>query len=448
MERAIRGVAGRIVDMEAKERRMGVTRREFLTTSAVATAATTMAGAGCAPHAGEELPRRRRYRGQDPWERIRAEFHVDPAYVHMAGLLLASHPDPVRRAVERHRLRLDDNPALYVQGSRPELEEDTRRAAARYLGVQHRDVALTDSTTMGIGLVYAGIQVRPGQEMLTGTMDYYSTRRSLAYRAARGGPTVREYHFPSSHRNASAGEIVERIASQVRPETRVLAATWVHSSTGLKLPARAVADALARINAERAEEDRVLFCLDGVHGLGVENVELGELGCDVFMAGTHKWLFGPRGTGVLWGDPRVQGAVAATIPTFTRDGTWGGEMTPGGFKAFEHQWALARAFDWHREIGKEEIERRIHALAGQCREGLARMRHVTLHTPLDPTLASGIVCFDVDGMRPEAVVRRLRDRNVIASTTPYTPTYARLTPGLLNTPEEVETTLAMIHEMR
>jgi isopenicillin-N epimerase len=195
----------------------------------------------------------------------------------------------------------------------------------------------------------------------------------------------------------------------------VLATTWVHSSTGLKFPLRRLAHALQPINAGRDPADRVLLCADGVHGLGVENVTLPELGCDFFMAGAHKWLFGPRGTGVLWGSPRTQEAVAPTITTITRDGTWGGTMTPGGFKAFEHQWALAEAFSFHQEIGKAEVEARIHELALQCKEGLRQMPHVRLHTPMDPALSSGIVCFDVDGMSPAAVVDRLFRRRIIAS---------------------------------
>ena len=77
----------------------------------------------------------------------------------------------------------------------------------------------------------------------------------------------------------------------ITPATRVLALTWVHSSTGLKLPLRAITDAVRRINAGRDEAGRVLVCVDGVHGFGIEDVVLSDLGCDFFMAGCHKWLF-------------------------------------------------------------------------------------------------------------------------------------------------------------
>jgi selenocysteine lyase/cysteine desulfurase len=66
---------------------------------------------------------------------------------------------------------------------------------------------------------------------------------------------------------------------------------------------------------------------------------------------------------------------------------------------------------------------------------------VTVYTPLDEQLSAGLVCFDLAGSSPRQVVQRLRERRIIATVTPYSPSHARLAPGLLNSPEEVETAL-------
>src|SRR5437764_215622 len=67
---------------------------------------------------------------------------------------------------------------------------------------------------------------------------------------------------------ATVGGIVSRVREAVRPATRVLGITWVHSSTGMRLPVRQIADALQDVNRGRSEIDRVLLVVDGVHGLG------------------------------------------------------------------------------------------------------------------------------------------------------------------------------------
>jgi isopenicillin-N epimerase len=154
-----------------------------------------------------------------------------------------------------------------------------------------------------------------------------------------------------------------------------VAVTWVHSSTGVKLPIRRMADALADINRKRADADRVLLCVDGVHAFGVEQESMAELGCDFLVAGCHKWLFGPRGTGIVWGKEKAWSGHAGIIPSFewaaleawmhgkTPDGLPPGPRTsPGGFHSYEHRWALAEAFRFHRKIGKARVTARIHEL--------------------------------------------------------------------------------------
>src|SRR5207249_3239838 len=124
-----------------------------------------------------------------------------------------------------------------------------------------------------------------------------------------------------------------------------------------------------------------------------------------FVAGCHKWLFGPRGTGLVWGNARAWtwSSAAPTIPTFSDGRTSGGLMTPGGFHSFEHRWALSEAFRFHDAIGRERVTARIRELNRQLREGLAAIPHVRLYTPLDPAVSAGISCFDVRGMSPNTV---------------------------------------------
>jgi selenocysteine lyase/cysteine desulfurase len=57
---------------------------------------------------------------------------------------------------------------------------------------------------------------------------------------------------------------------------------------------------------------------------------------------------------------------------------------------------------------------------------------------MDPKLSAGITCFEVQGVSNDDVVKRLFERKIIASVSPYAVAYARLSPGLLTTPEQVD----------
>ena len=433
-------------------------RRDFLVRTGQAIGAVALASA---LHRAEALAKKQSASDAPAWEDVRANFNLAPGLIHMAGFFLSSHPRPVRDAIEAYRRALDANPIEYFFDNVTKLEAAVAAAAGHYLGVDPGDIALTDSTTMGLGLLYSGLKLRANQEILTTTHDHYSTEISLRLRAERTGASVRRISLYQDAAAKSVGEIVDNIARGVTPQTRVLAVTWVHSCTGVKLPIRAIADALKPINAGRDEQDRVLLCVDGLHGLGVDGTELPELGPDFFVAGCHKWMFGPRGTGLVWGKPTAWPAATATIPTFDDAAyeMWmeirpqapipiGSLMSPGGFHSFEHRWALDRAFQFHQTIGKPRIAERIHALNRQLKEGLAKMPNVKLYTPMEDELSAGIVCFDVQSMQAQQVVDQLRAKKIVASVTPYKTLYARLSPGLLNTPAEVEATLAAVRELR
>jgi len=296
-------------------------------------------------------------------------------------------------------------------------------------------------------LLYSGLTLAPGDEVLTTEHDFYSTHESLRLRSVRDGATVRRVRLYDESEQADVGQIVSRLLAAVTDRTRVVAVTWVHSSTGVKLPVRAIADGLATVNAGRDPAHRALLCVDGVHGFGIEDAGPTELGCDFLVAGCHKWLFGPRGTGFVWG--RAWNRFTPLIPTFTGspDGPPGAFATPGGYHSFEHRWALAEAFALHQAIGRTRVAERTHALAARLKEGLAEISKVRLRTPRSTELSAGIVCCEVAGYGPANAVARLRELNVHASATPYAQSLLRFGPSVLTDESDVDRALAAVRQL-
>nr|WP_239565236.1 aminotransferase class V-fold PLP-dependent enzyme [Brevibacillus fulvus] len=396
------------------------------------------------------------------WEAIRSLFQLSPDYIHLGtSQYFASHPKPVREAIDHHRRELDKNPVMYIVKHEQEYAKKAREAAAKYLRIDDPDqIALTDSTTMGLGTIYTGLNIQQGQEILTSEHNYYSQQEAIKRATERTGAGFREVTLYRDIHEVTEEEMVENIIKEVTDRTRVVGATWVHSSTGLKTPIAKLAQALAKINRHRDEENKVLLVVDGVHGFGIERESFAELGCDFLISGCHKWLYGPRGTGIIAATPEAWQHVYPVIPSFSEtmydiikgeqqpkkvNGT---HMSPGGFHAMEHYWALPSAFEFIESIGKDEVYQRVHELNRMCKEGLASMSHVNLVTPLDDHLSAGIIAFEVKGMTVKEVVKRLVEKKVIATEAPYLHSYARFTPGIYNTPEEIKQALDAVHSLK
>jgi isopenicillin-N epimerase len=436
---------------------MSIDRRRFLLNTGL-TLAGAAASASCAspgvralvPEAAADLSN---------WPDVRSQFAVSPDYIHLSSFFLASHPLPVREAIDKHRRALNNDPLQYVEHEMFEQPLKVETAISGYLGAKPEEIALTDSTTMGLALVYHGLPLKAGQEILTTTHDHYSHHESIRLAAERAGASVRKIKLFDDFKSISEDDIISRIKTAITPKTCVVGVTWVHSSSGLKLPIRCIAAAIAEANRNRAEADKTLLVVDGVHGIGAEDETIAQMGADFFVAGTHKWLFGPRGTGIIWAKVENWKMMRPVIPSFDFGpyGAWisGRELkgmkaawiSPGGFHSFEHRWALPAAFAFHEQIGRARVAERIHTLNDQAKEGLAKMPKVKLHTPRGNKLSAGLICFDVDGLKPKAVVEKLLAKKVIASTSPYGVTYARIAPSLLNSPEEVDTTLGYIRAL-
>jgi isopenicillin-N epimerase len=434
-------------------------RREFLGLGAAVAGTALLGSAGCSSDESARVADL----GTDlsGWAGVRDLFDLDPKVVHLASFLLAAHPRQVREAIQKHRVGLDANPVEYLHANEASLEQDVRDAAGSYLRASPDEIALTDSTTMGLALMYRGLRLRAGDEVVTTEHDFYATHVSLRAAAARSGATIRSIRLYDDPAEASRERIVAAIDRALTRRTRCLAVTWVHSSTGVKLPLGEIAAVVRAANRNRPERERVLLCVDGVHGFGVEETSPLDLGCDLFATGCHKWLFGPRGTGLLWGRPAAWRRLEPTIPSF--DGraylAWmndvspptepaGPVMTPGGFHSFEHRWALAAAFDLHERIGQRRIAERTRSLARRLKEGLAASPRVRLRTPLDGRLSSGLVCFEVRDVPARDAVARLRaEHDLVLSVTPYRTEYVRAGPTIVNTPEEVDRLLDAIRAL-
>lgn len=427
---------------------ISLTRRQLLAAPLAIGAATLLPGAFATALAQETPP----LPDLTDWDGVRAQFTLDPNWLHFASFYLVSHPAPVRDAVDAWRRAIDRNPYLTVEHNAYTEDEakwvpgQVMRAAATYLGGQPTDIALTHNTTESLALVYHGLPLRAGEEVLATTHDHYSHLTSIRYATQRAGASLRQVTLYDDAASASVDSLVERLLGGIGPRTRVVGLTWVHSSTGMRLPIREMAHALKQRHPD------VLLVVDGVHGFGSADEDIASTDIDYFCAGCHKWLFAPRGTGIVWASADNWARLRPLIPDFSEiDGylawiegrerkgpTTAERMTPGGFQAFEHQWGMLAAFRMHQAMGRARVAARIRALNDRLKAQLAEIGRVRVHTPRTGDLSAGIVAFDVAGMTPDAVVKRLQAQRIIASASPYAVSHARLAPSLVNTEDEVD----------
>ncbi|MGQ0560090.1 MAG: aminotransferase class V-fold PLP-dependent enzyme [Sphingosinicella sp.] len=335
------------------------------------------------------------------WAQRPAATGFAPGLIYLNTGSLGPTPQPVLDRVMEVWRALEENPVTNAYGG-PALAaaEAARKRAAAYLGCAVDELLITYGTTDAMNIVAGSVRLSPGEVVLTTDQEHHGGTTGWTYRARRDG--VRIERIPVPFTETDAGTIVARFAAAIRPETRVISVSHVLFSTGLRMPVAEVA-ALAR--------ERGLLCVvDGAQAIGMVPVDVRADGCHAYAASGHKWLMGPKGTGLLYVSPDAVGRIEPMRWELGRNYVSGSTgMGPLPLVA-----GLGAAIEAAQAIGMVEIERRVLALRERLWRELSRIPRVTMASPPPGPLASGLIAIRLpDEIEARTVSQRLRDQHGI-----------------------------------
>jgi selenocysteine lyase/cysteine desulfurase len=366
-----------------------------------------------------------------PWSEVRAQFLFPADLAPMNAANLCPAPRPVVESVERWSRALDTDPTPTTRDKLPVAREESRRLVAEFLGVSPEEIVLTRNTSEANNLVSSGLTLGPGDEVVCFADNHPSALRAFQLKAERFGFGVTV--VPQVNPHPGAEHYVEAFRRALTPRTRVLAFSHVSNTVGDLLPAAELC-ALAR-------ERGVLSLVDGAQSFGVLNVRPAELGADFYTGSAHKWLCGPRETGILYARRETQDRLAPSIVSLY-PGRVGASRTLEAFGQRDEPAlaALGDAVTFQSGIGRNAIEQRARDLARALMTGLRALPDVTLWTHPDPTRSAAVVSFRPGALDPRRLAAALyqRDRIVCATRGGEDRPGIRLSPHLYNSPEEIE----------
>ncbi|MFB9297411.1 aminotransferase class V-fold PLP-dependent enzyme [Kibdelosporangium philippinense] len=118
------------------------------------------------------------------WDAVRSQFRTDPRLINFAHFLFASHPRPVRARIDELGRGLDANTGVIEEYllTRP---GEVAASIAGYIGGKGDDIAFVQNTTTGLGVVFAGLRLRAGQEIVVHDEDHYSMQQAARLAADR-----------------------------------------------------------------------------------------------------------------------------------------------------------------------------------------------------------------------------------------------------------------------
>ena len=240
------------------------------------------------------------------WRAKRELVAREPRKVNLNAGTLSPTPLPVLEAVGRLRMMQASDPSNFLWRESIPLVERARARLAEYLNCSSNDLLLLPNATLAINVIASSLPLPYGAEILT-TDHEYGAMMYCWRRAAEGkGWRVRQVELP--YRTEDPEEIVAALRAGITGETRAIYFSHVTTTTGLVLPAAAIA---------RLARERGLTCIiDGAHGPGMVPVNLGAIDADFYTANCHKWMMAPAGAGFLHVAPRARAMLAPLVTSW------------------------------------------------------------------------------------------------------------------------------------
>ena len=291
--------------------------------------------------------------------------------------------------------------SLKESGSSPAI----RSALAKAFGCDADEVALTRNAMEGLGIGLLGIDLNHGDEVLTTRADYDSCIQILRQREARDGIRLKLIDVPMPA--SSDEEVVEAFRAGSSPRTRLILMCHMYNKNGQVLPVRKITDF--------AREKGIITVVDGAQSVGHLDFRLSDLGCDIFATSLHKWFFAPRGTGFVYVRRPFIDKVWPIWPS------WSGKQ-PTDIQKFEDFGTVSKAvgaalqsvFAFNERIGAARKEARLRHLRDLWMDVVSDRDRVRLLTDRHPSRSCAIGAFKVDGVEPEVIARKLRERHGVA----------------------------------
>jgi selenocysteine lyase/cysteine desulfurase len=365
------------------------------------------------------------------WERIAQEFVINGTHLNTGTY--GSCPLPVLEATIHHLRSFErmigqegiDMPSLHL-----ELEA--------FLGAWPGSVAIVRNTTEAMNVAAAGLNLSPGDEIVSTTHEHVGGKCCWELLAARRGVVYRTFEPPLNP--ARQAEQAAAWMAQVTPRTKVFSISHVHFTTGMIQPVQA----LVRMARERG----IITVIDGAHPPGLLEMNLQELDADFYASSPHKWLLAPKGSGLLVVRPDK---IATTWP-LVASGNWN---TPDRTR-FEHVGTIGEsmyaglraAVAFQQAIGPAAIEQRVRGLATQLQARLADVPGIEIFSPHNAEFRSAMVSFRYDGRTAAAMQSylgryRIRTRRISEGNLEY----IRLSTHIYNFPRDLERVVGLLREM-
>ncbi len=356
-------------------------------------------------------------------DNIRESLGLDKELVYMNTGSLGPSPRWLLKKEFELARELELNPVNNNWGHLGKAMEEVRGKVATFVNCDPEEVILTRNTTEGLSMVSSTLDLKPGDEILTTNHEHGGGENGLEYAAKYHGAKIIKMELPLPARDKK--QVINAVLDGITNKTKVLMLSLVTTIEGMRMPLEEISEAIKGRN--------IFFIADGAQAAGMLRIDVKKLEVDVFASSGHKWIMGPKETGMLYVKKESQEKIK---PVFTSSG-YQSYSASSGTRNVAHQIAFGEMIDWHVAAGQDKIEYRALKLGQYCYERLLQLNNVQVISPDDPGLRSALISIKSLTTPKSELFNKLKSDGIVVKSLPKY-NALRFSNHVFNTKEDVD----------
>lgn len=416
-----------------------IDRRKFLTSAgkglglmalSSATVASMFDKVRAAGKAVEHLSPIEAAADEDFWAVIQQSFSVTRGIVNLNNGGVCPSPRMVTDAFVRYTWQQEDATAYTMWQILEPQSETVRTGLAEVFGCDAEEIAITRGASESLEILLMGLDLKSGDEILTTTQDYPRMLTTLKQRELREGLKLNLIKIPIAPKDVN--DIAAAFERAVTSKTKLILVSHQINLTGQINPVKKV--------CEMARARGIETIVDGAHAFAQFDFKRDDLQCDYYGTSLHKWLYAPKGTGLLYVKKDKISKIWALMASEDKNRNDIRKFEEIGTHSAAMRLAIGEAILFHNAIGGKRKEERLRYLSRYWMNRLKDVQKVGFNTSFDPLQSCAIANFKVDGVDPVALGGYLMSKYKIF-TTPIVHdefTGIRITPNVYTTLWELD----------
>lgn len=367
---------------------------------------------------------------EDFWAGVQQSFSVTRGIVNLNNGGVSPSPRLVTEAFVRYTWQQEDATAYTMWQLLEPQSETIRTGLAEIFGCSAEEIAITRNASESLEILLMGMDFKPGDEILTSTQDYPRMLTTLKQREMREGLKLNLIKVPIAPRDI--GDLATPFERAVTPKTKLILVSHQINLTGQIMPVKRV--------CEMARGKGIETIVDGAHSFAQFDFKQADLGCDYFGTSLHKWLYAPKGTGMLYVRREKISKIWALMASEDKNRGDIRKFEEIGTHSAAMRLAIGEAILFHHAIGGKRKEARLRYLSRYWMNKLKAIPKIGFNTSFDDAQSCAIANFKIDGIDPARLGSFLMAKHKIF-TTPIVHdefTGIRITPNVYTTLWELD----------